>query len=243
MPRIITTREEVLALRPGTLLVDRDGLPMTRTHEGEFALWVTDEGRWVYYDVDELTGVVPFGEESRFLPLTVPDEDPTTWAETSRAILATDADPEVWLRVAWWELEGARWTPDPEVRHVLGLVPPGETRKALVVMYPAHEGRNRHADWEVDEEALMTPCSEWHCDALEVPGKGYCPEHRLELSDLTAHFVAHHEETEEDLEGLVEDARADHPGRDRLWLLDLIHNRQHTSLDWDAGHPESVRRA
>lgn len=66
--------------------------------------------------------------------------------------------------------------------------------------------------------------------------------------DLRAHMIAFHEETAEDLDAIVAEMRQqaiDAPetyphyvGKSDNWLLAMIHDRQHTSLDWDAGHDE-----
>lgn len=77
MTRTITTETELLELEPGTLMIDRHGYPMTRTNDGEFAMWSPDERRWIFYGVEEITGAIHGGEEpSAFFPFTLPDEDP-----------------------------------------------------------------------------------------------------------------------------------------------------------------------
>lgn len=53
------------------------------------------------------------------------------------------------------------------------------------------------------------------------------------------HLVDRHEETPESVADLLAETAMQHPGKPEEWLLDLIHNRQHTSLDWDAGHDEA----
>jgi hypothetical protein len=63
-------------------------------------------------------------------------------------------------------------------------------------------------------------------------------EEQLVKSDLWRHMIKHHEEDDLSLMELVMYAGADHPTRTNEWLLELVHNRQHTSLDWDAGHDE-----
>lgn len=52
------------------------------------------------------------------------------------------------------------------------------------------------------------------------------------------HMRAKHGETAESITGLVLNASADHPTWPLDKLMELVHNRQHTSEDWDAGHPE-----
>lgn len=52
-------------------------------------------------------------------------------------------------------------------------------------------------------------------------------------------MIKHHEEDDLSLMELVMYAGGDHPTFTNEQLLELVHNRQHTSLDWDAGHEES----
>lgn len=178
--RYIVTEGEVRAILPGTLLVDIHGWPMTRTHEGEFAAWTPDQ-RWAFYSVDEITGAVPFGDASPFLPLSSPDEDPgESPAARGRAVLSEDADPEVWHRLARWELEGARWTWDPEVNNVVGLLVPGESNRAIAVVYADGE-------WEVDEERLFEDCSRAGCDQPTKPGDELCGYHRGDAGHAEDH--------------------------------------------------------
>lgn len=68
--KLIQSRAELEALPPGTLLVDRDGQPMTRTPEGEFALFSLRELRWVYYAATEIDGSLHDGP-SEFFPIEV----------------------------------------------------------------------------------------------------------------------------------------------------------------------------
>lgn len=79
--RTITTREQLLEVPNGTLMVDRDGNAMTRTHEGEFALWAVDERKWRFYSVGEIDGTLVHEGESQFFPIECPDQDPQS-AET-----------------------------------------------------------------------------------------------------------------------------------------------------------------
>jgi hypothetical protein len=63
-----------------------------------------------------------------------------------------------------------------------------------------------------------------------------------EAARLRRHLIDRHDETAEDIEGLILEIRTEqrqHAGESDEFLLGLIHNRQHTSLDWDAGHDES----
>jgi hypothetical protein len=52
------------------------------------------------------------------------------------------------------------------------------------------------------------------------------------------HMIDMHDESEDDMVGLILDAARDHPTMHLHELIELVHNRQHTSEDWDAGHPE-----
>lgn len=70
MTRIIDTRAELESLPPGSLLIERDGQPMTRTTAGEFALFSFHESRWVFYSVTELDGSLR-DEPSPFFPIEV----------------------------------------------------------------------------------------------------------------------------------------------------------------------------
>lgn len=70
--RIIDTRTDLEALQPGTLLIERDGQPMTRTSAGEFAVFSFAESRWVFYSVTEIDGSL-HGGQSPFFPIEVVD--------------------------------------------------------------------------------------------------------------------------------------------------------------------------
>lgn len=60
----------------------------------------------------------------------------------------------------------------------------------------------------------------------------------LSNSDYVNHFLTYHDETSESLTSLLKEIADQHPGWEPLALMELAHNRQHTSLDWDAQHPE-----
>lgn len=68
--------------------------------------------------------------------------------------------------------------------------------------------------------------------------RGGTRKETMMIGRLVRHFEQKHEEPLEELLANLRDTREQHPTRSTLELLELIHNRQHTSLDWDAGHPE-----
>lgn len=68
--QIIDSREDLQALPPGTLMIERDGQPMTRTPSGEFAVFSFAESRWVFYAATEIDGSL-HGGPSSFFPIEV----------------------------------------------------------------------------------------------------------------------------------------------------------------------------
>lgn len=63
-------------------------------------------------------------------------------------------------------------------------------------------------------------------------------KYAVTVGRMVRHLKSWHEEDEDSLEGLIDEALKDHPGMKIGEVLELIHNRQHTSEDWDAGHAE-----
>lgn len=62
---------------------------------------------------------------------------------------------------------------------------------------------------------------------------------KIDFSTYWQHMVDRHDETHESLYFLVFDVVDDHPDWTPRQIIELVHNRQHTSLDWDAGHHEN----
>lgn len=66
-------------------------------------------------------------------------------------------------------------------------------------------------------------------------------QEQLTVGRWVRHFLEKHEESLGSVASLMREAKQDHPTMTPPELMELIHNRQHTSLDWDAGHPEEER--
>jgi len=53
---------------------------------------------------------------------------------------------------------------------------------------------------------------------------------------MVEHLLEHHDESSRDLIDWLADDSENHPTRTVEWHLDHLHQVQHDSLDWDAGH-------
>lgn len=77
MSTTINTREQLAALPVGTQVLDRDGLPMTKTAEGSWASTITSASiltgteHAMTLGEDEISGAHADDGTSRFFPLTV----------------------------------------------------------------------------------------------------------------------------------------------------------------------------
>lgn len=69
--RELTTGGDLEAIPPGTLMLDRDGLPFVKSAEGWFYFWDERLGRYVEVGLDEIMGLEDPDGESRFFPIRV----------------------------------------------------------------------------------------------------------------------------------------------------------------------------